>query len=176
MSKQLPEKSPQTRWVQTERAAHEAWAALLRQSPKAGELLHVLIARMGEHNAVVISQKTLAEIVGRSQRTISRAVKDLVDGNWIEVRQVGERGTVNAYVINDRVAWHGPRDGMRYSLFSASVVISEDEQPSEPSSEPLRRIPSLFPGERQLPVGEGLEPPSEPDLPGFEVDLPAKTE
>lgn len=176
MSKSLPDQPIQGRWVQTERAAHEAWAALIRKSSIAAELMHLLVGRMGDHNAVVISQGTLSELLGRSKRTVKRAVKDLVDDNWIEVRQIGDRGTVNAYVINDRVAWYGPRNGMRYSLFSATVVVSEDEQPSEPFSEPLRRLPTLFPGERQLPSGEGLEPPSEPDLPGFEVDLPAKPE
>jgi hypothetical protein len=29
-------------------------------------------------------------------------------------------------------------------------------------------------GERQMPVGDGLPPPSEPPLPGLEPDLPAK--
>lgn len=174
----LPTKKHKGNWVQTERAAHEAWAALLRSSPKAAELLHLLVARMGDHNAVVVSQGTLATMMGRSDRTVRRAVKDLVAGNWIELRQVGDRGTVNAYVVNDRVAWQGKREGLRYSLFSASVVISEAEQPGgavEPFSEPLKTLPTMFPGERQLPGGKGLAPPSEPDLPGMEPDLPSRT-
>src|SRR3546814_6297989 len=36
------------------------------------------------------------------------------DLNWIEVRRIGENGTVNAYVLNDRVVWSGPRVGLRY--------------------------------------------------------------
>ena len=36
----------------------------------------------------------------------------------------------------------------------------------------LRRIPSLFPGERQLPSGDGQGPPSQPALDGLEHDLP----
>ena len=173
----MPEQGVKGRWVQTERKAHEAWAALLRKSPRAAELLHVLVAQMGEHNAVVVSQGTLGAMMERSERTVRRAVRELEDGNWIEVRQIGDRGTVNAYVVNDRVAWHGRREGLRYSLFSAAVVVSEAEQPETPSerlSEPLRALPSLFPGEAQLPAGEGLEPPSEPDLPGMEPDLPSR--
>ena len=175
--KTLPQRPIRGHWVQTERAAHEAWAALLRQNPRAAEMLHLLVARIGDHNAVVISQKTLAELMGRSTRTIRRATKDLVEGRWIEVRQIGETGTVNAYVINDRVAWATGRDGLRYSLFSAAVVLSASEQPDEDdlgAQEPLRELPSLFPGERQLPTGDGLPPPSEPDLPGMEPDLPAR--
>lgn len=173
----LPETKPKGHWVQTEREAHEAWAALMRKSPRAAELLHLLVARVGDHNAVVVSQKTLAAIMDRNPRTIKRAVRDLVQGNWIEVRQIGDTGTVNAYVINDRVAWTGKREGLRYSLFSAAVVVSDAEQPDEAdlgAQEPLRELPSLFPGERQLPSGDGLAPPSEPAIPGLEPDLPAR--
>jgi len=173
----LPEKEPTGHWVQTEREAHEAWAALMRRSPRAAELLHLLVARMGEHNAVVISQTTLAKLMGRNKRTVGRAVKELVSGRWVELRQIGERGTVNAYVINDRVAWNGRRDGLRYSLFSAAVIISEEEQPDRAhleAQEPLRALPSLYPGERQLPAGDGLAPPAEPELPSLEADLPAR--
>jgi DNA-binding transcriptional MocR family regulator len=162
-------------WVQTERAAHEAWAVLMRQSPRAAELLHLLVARVGEHNAVVISQKTLAKLMGRHVNTVAKAAKELVAGNWVEIRQVGDRGTVNAYIVNDRVAWSGKRDGIRYSLFSASVVISDEEQPDREDlrdKPPLRRLPVLAATERQLPSGDGLPPPSEPELPEMEPDLP----
>lgn len=74
------------------------------------------------------------------------------------------------------MAWSGKRDGIRYSLFSAIVVLSEDEQPDRDQlgqQEPLRRVPSLFRDEKQLPSGDGLPPPAEPALPGMEVDLPA---
>jgi hypothetical protein len=137
--------------------------------------LHLLVARMGEHNAVVMSHGTMAQLMGRNRRTVQRALDVLTEGNWVEARQIGDRGTVCAYIVNDRVAWQGHRSGMRYSLFSAAVVVSDDEQPDQASlgaQSSLVRLPSLFPGERQLPSGEGLPPPSEPDLPGMEPELP----
>lgn len=173
----LPEKTSPGSWVQTEREAHEAWAALLRKSPRAAELLHLLVARVGQHNAVVISQKTLASLMGRHVNTVAAAIKDLVAGRCVEVRQVGDRGTVNAYVVNRNVVWSGPRDGIRYALFSAAVVVSDQEQPDKDAldgQKPLRALPTLYPGERQLPSGDGLPPPSEPSLPGLEPDLPAR--
>jgi len=147
----------------------------MRDSPNAAMLMHLLVARVGEHNAVVVSQKTMAKIMGRHVNTVKTAFKTLRDRNWIEIRQVGERGTVNAYIVNDRVAWTGKRDGIRYSLFSAAVVLSDEEQPDRDQlgqQEPLRKVPSLLHGERQLPSGDGLPPPSEPSLPGMEPDLP----
>lgn len=177
MSQKIPEKAPSGRWLQTERAAHEAWAKLISESPKAAQLMHLLVARIGEHNAVVISQKNLIRLMGVSRPTVQRAVKKLKDDLWIEVRQIGDRGTTNAYVINDRVAWVGKREGIRYSLFSAAVIISDDEQPDTDEldrQEPLRQIPSIGRGEQQLPMGPGLPPPSEPVFPGMEMDLPVK--
>ena len=37
----------------------------------------------------------------------------------------------------------------------------------------LRRIPTLYPGEMQLPSGPGDTPPSQPSIPGMEPDLPS---
>lgn len=173
----LPEKTPHGSWVQTERAAHEAWASLVAKAPKAAQLMHLLTARVHENNAVVISHKTLADLMKvKSITTVKTALSVLQEDRWIEIRQIGDRGTVNAYILNDRVAWSGARDGRRYSLFSATVVLSSEEQPDRDSlgqQAALRSIPGLLPGERQLPAGDGLPPPSEPALPGMEHDLPA---
>jgi DNA-binding transcriptional MocR family regulator len=166
-------------WVQTDRASHEAWAVLIKRSPLAATLMHLLAARVGDHNAVVISQKTLANLANASRRGVQSALKILEQDRWIELRQIGPTGTVNAHVLNDRVVWSGPREGLRYSLFSAVVVISDDEQPDRVDlgqQEPLRRLPSRRPGEQQLPTGEGLPPPVEQALPGLEPDLPATQE
>ncbi|MEE4209094.1 MAG: hypothetical protein V2I43_07505, partial [Parvularcula sp.] len=97
---QLPDRKSRGRWVQTERAAHEAWAALIRKSPLAAQVMHILTSQVGEHNAVVISQKVLADLVNASERGVRNALSLLKEDHWIEARQIGARGTVNAYIIN----------------------------------------------------------------------------
>ena len=167
---------PTGTWVQTERAAHERWSILAVENPRAAALLHVIIAKMGRHNALVASQETLSTLTKCSTRTVRRSLQVLKEENWIEIRQVGASGTVNAYIVNDRVAWSGARDGIRYSLFSAAVLVSDNEQPDNADigmQPPLEHIPSLQPGERQLPTGPGMPPPSQPSLDGLEPDLPA---
>lgn len=173
----LPEKRPKGRWVQTEREAHEAWARLIRKSPKAAELMHLITARIGDHNAVVMSIPTIMKLMDTSRPTVIRAINLLREDRWLETIQVGGSGTTNAYVVNDRVAWTGPRDGIRFSLFSAAVIATDDEQPDQTTigvQEPLRRLPQV--GERQMPNGDGLPPPSQPFLEGMEVDLPETPE
>lgn len=173
---QLPEKQPSGTWVQTERSAHEAWAKLIRKSPKAAELMHLITARLGENNAVVMSVPTIMELMQTSRPTVMRAISLLREDNWVQTVQVGGSGTTNAYVVNDRVAWNGKRDAIRFSLFSATVIVSSKEQPEDfeiQNKAPLRKVPSIYPGEQQLPNGEGLPPPSQPFLEGMEPDLPS---
>ncbi len=159
-------------WVQTDRAAHEAWAKLSK-IPSASAVMHILCANVGKYNSVVISQAELARLCDISIRSVKNAIAILKKNNWLEVRQLGSTSSVNAYIINDRVAWHGSRDGVRRSLFTATIVAVEDEQPDQDQLEnqpPLRKLPKI--GERQLPTGPGLDPPSEPALPGMEPSLP----
>lgn len=176
MSKSISERQKQSQWVQTERASHEAWATLSINSPKASALLHVLAANVGPDNAVVASQKLLAKMMRCHPETVKRALAELVAGNWIAVQRVG--GAPNVYVLNSRVIWYGARDGIRASRLHAVVLLDAEEQVDKGlanNQEPLRKVPDLFPGERQLPSGPGMDPPSQPSFSGFEPDLPAIT-
>jgi hypothetical protein len=169
-----PAKLTNGQWVQTERKAHEAWASLITRKPRAAILMHHLVAQMGHQNAVVISQKTLAKLMGVTDRTVRTAISDLVMERWIQVVKMNGPGTVAAYVVNDRVAFQGKRENLRYSIFSATVVADlEDQEPATLEHSDLRRIPSLYSGERQLPAGPGEDPPSQPALDGMEPELPA---
>jgi hypothetical protein len=176
--KVLPDKAKTAgTWVQTERQAHQRWAMLCMKNPRAGALLHMLAYKVGEHNAVVASQETLAELMGCSVSTVKRALVPLVEGNWVEVRHLGRAASVLAYVINDRVVWSGRRDGLKHSLFSANVLVSEKEQPDRDDlgkQAPLQPLPEM--GEIQIPHGDDLPPPSEPGLHGLEPNLPATPE
>ena len=156
------------------RATLEEWGALITRSPMAARVLMLMAARVGPHNAVVVSQPTLAALLGIHTNTVAKATKLLAEERWLEVRRVSGSGSTNAYVLNDRVVWSGPRDGLRYSLFSASVITSDAEQPDRDElgqQAPLRRLPRA--DEMQIATGPGLPPPSQPFLPDMEPELPA---
>jgi hypothetical protein len=160
-------------WVQTERKAHEAWADMIAKRPRAAQLMHRLVACMGQQNAVVISQKLLAQMMGVTDRTVRNAIADLVADRWISVVKLNGPGTVAAYVINDQVAWGEARQNLHTSVFSATVIADKSDQDSTLIGANLRRIPTLFHGDRQLPTGDGEDPPSQPSIPGLEPDLPS---
>lgn len=162
-------------FVMTERSAHEAWGRLAVQRPRAAALMHLLCSQMGTMNAVVVPQSVMAQMMGCSIETVKRAVRDLVERRWIEVVRLG-KGKEAAYVVNSRVAWGESRDKLRLSVFSATVIADFEDQDADALSGPdLRRIPTLYPGERQLAAGPGEPPPSQPAFDGMEPDLPALT-
>ena len=171
--------APKGTWVQVDRKVMEKWGKLCLRSPRASQIMMIIVGNIGRGNALIASQQTLAAMSGCSLRTVQYALKTLREENWLQTAQVGSNGKVNAYIVNDRVAWMGKREGIRYSLFSANVLVSEAEQPNASvldSNQPrLEEIPAMFQGERQLPSGDGLPPPSQPFFGGFEPDLPART-
>jgi len=152
------------------------------KSPRAAAVMHTFVARMGHQNAVVISQKLLAKLVGCNERTIRRAIEDLERDRWIQVVQIGPSGTVNAYVVNDTVAWGQKRDQkISVSIFSAAIVADAgDQNEFTLEGRQLRRVPVIYPPEQALPGGpgepgaqmllDGMEPviEGEPRFPDFE--------
>jgi len=170
----FPIESKQVTWVQTERATHEAWGRLTTRSPRAAAMAHYLVAHMERTGAVVASYALLSKITGMSVATVRRALDDLKADRWIEVVQIGGKGGANAYVINSRVAWALGRDKLHMAAFTARVIADASEQ-QQIDDTPLRRIPTLHPGELQLPSGPSEDPPSQPSIPGMEPDLPALT-
>lgn len=145
---------------------------LTTRSPRAAAMAHYLVANMESSGAVVASYATLAKITGMSVATVRRAIDDLKADRWVEVVQIGGKGGANAFVINSRVGWAQGRDKLHLAAFSARVIADREEQACIDDA-PLRRIPTLMPGERQLPSGPGEEPPSQPSIEGLEPDLPA---
>lgn len=151
-------------WVQTERNALKAISHLAATNPKAVSVLTAIMANMQRHNALVASYATLAKVSNCSPRTVRRAIAALKEGNWIQVRQIGEAGTVNAYIVNDRVAWTGQRDGIRYSLFSADILVTDAEQPSTlDETSPLLKLPRIM-----------KTPPQQIDMEAYINDLDKK--
>lgn len=173
MSSHISLARPGRQFVQTERQTHEQWAKLILQNNRSAQLMHVLCAQLDDTtNAVVIGQKTLAKLMGCSERTVRNALQPLVDGNWLQVVQIGCAGTVNAYVVNSTVAWTKGRDELHLSAFHARVIADgADQSPKTVAmTGKLRTVPLLYPPEEALPDGPG-EPGAQISIPGFEPVL-----
>lgn len=163
-------------FVQTERAAHEAWAKLVLKQPKAAALMHLLCSRMdASTNAVVCSHTILAELMNCCTRSIKNYLKSLESERWIQIVSLG-KGAANAYVVNSMVAWAKDREMLKHATFKAQVIVSADDQSPEALKADLRRIPVLFNGDMQIQSGESAEPPTQLLLDHVQHDLPSISE
>jgi hypothetical protein len=142
-------------FIQIEREALHEWARFMMKNQRAASVLGHMAALMDKQAAVVISQKTLAKLCRCGLNTAKRALDALEKGRWIQVVQLGPTGSVNAYVINSRVAWCDLRDNKKMAIFSARIVAdAEDQTVVTMSGDKLRRIPIVYPPEEALPAGE----------------------
>lgn len=150
-------------FVQITRGYLQDMRELSRRSPAAHQILWLLTERMNRTNAVVMSQATMAQILGYSASTIKRGVALLKTERWVQTVNIG---TANGYIVNSKVLWRD-KGGKRYASFFAEVVISADEQ-SRPVEEwdniELRQMPILRPNEQPLVDNGPLPPPDQQDL------------
>lgn len=171
-----PQDNKRGTWVQIDRSAHQAWAKLALSNPTASALMHCIIGNMGSQNALVISHKLLAKMIGKSVPTIKRALEHLENKNWIQSVKIG-KGKECAYIVNCRVAWSEKRDKLRYAQFSAQVLVDYEDQDLEKldfdrETGELRQIPILYPNDIPYPVGEDEPPPQQLAFEGLEQEMP----
>lgn len=80
------------------------------QSPLAAQVMHLLAARVGDHNAVVISQGTLAKLAGASRRgckTPLRFSNGNVGSNCVKLAIAAP-----SMLMSSMIVWFGPDHAM----------------------------------------------------------------
>ena len=155
------EKPPTYGWLQFEKKAIGELQKLAMASPAAMGTLMYLVNHMSRSNALVVSQKAIAEGVGTSRETVNKAIRYLADHNFVQVLKAGG---ATVYVVNSKVAWQGER-GARYAAFGADVIAIESEQDrSIDDDTQLKQIPILHDGERLHVGNEPMDPPDQGEL------------
>jgi len=171
-----PIKKDHTDFVQLTRGYLKDMRELSRRSPAAHQILWLLTERMNKTNAVVMSQATMASILGYSPSTIKRGVALLKNERWVQTVNIG---TANGYIVNAKVLWRD-HSGKRFASFFAEVVVSADEQ-NRPIEEwdnvELRQMPILRRTEEPLLDSAPLPPPDQQDLlPPDRIEFPHSRE
>ena len=157
----LGEKPSTFGWLQFEKKALKSLQELAIKSPAAMGTLMYMVNRMSRSNALVVSQQAIATELGIKRETVNKAIRFLVDHNFVQVIKAGGN---SVYVVNSRVAWQGER-GARYAAFGADVIAIESEQTSNlDDATPLKSVPKLYDGERLLVGNEEIDPPDQGEL------------
>jgi hypothetical protein len=125
-------------WLQFEKKGLQELRKLSLRAPTATAVLLYLATEMSRSNALAVSQAVIAGKLGVGIGSVNRAIKTLVEHNFIEVIKVGNLGV---YRVNTRVAWQGVR-GQRFAYFSAEILAVESEQERQIDDRPpLQPLP-----------------------------------
>ena len=98
-----------------------------------------MVNHMSRSNALVVSQAAIAKGIGAKRESVNRAVRYLVEHNFI---QVIKAAGASVYVVNSRVMWQGNRG----NAMQPSALTSWPSKASKirrPSSRPRRSSASL---------------------------------
>lgn len=95
-----------------------------QKSAKAGSLFLQLAKQMDKKGAVICSRDTLAALAQTDKNNVLRLVKILQDAGLLKTFKA--RG-IPVYAMNQDVVWRSDAIGKQYALFSANVIMSEDE-------------------------------------------------
>lgn len=108
------------------REGSPALRGLIAKSGVAAQIFIFLAEQMDRTNAVVASGTALSECLGISKGAVSKAVKLLVEENY--VIRLNSGGT-SVFALNDEYVWTAWASGKKTSMFrNASVLIAKSEQ------------------------------------------------
>ncbi|MGL5103483.1 MAG: replication/maintenance protein RepL [Plesiomonas sp.] len=152
-------------FVQLSRVYLKQWGQLVETNPLGARILFFFLEKMGRTtNAVVCSYKALGELTGYSRTSIAVSIKKLKEDKWIDTVKIG---SATAYCVNERVAWQAKKHERCYAMFSATVIATESEQPSDfndKAKEKLTYIPIVEIDERIVVGNDELPPPDQQDI------------
>ena len=136
----LGEKPNTYGWLQLEKKAAQELQKLIQASPTAASTLMYMVNHMSRSNALVVSQAAIAKGIGAKRESVNRAVRYLVEHNFI---QVIKAAGASVYVVNSRVMWQGNREGNAMQPSALTSWPSKASKIRRPSSRPRRSSASL---------------------------------
>lgn len=122
---------------------------LAKKDAKASVLLNLLLEYMDRENALMVSQKTLSELLDWSIPTIERKLRVLRDSNFIEVLKSGHS---NIYLVNASIAWTTYGNKREYAKLRGNILISQSEQEYRAKEKRFKQLDLLPIATRQKPT------------------------
>ena len=114
-------------FVQWDKSTIKPHRDLIQKNHVSAVILDLFVEHIDRSNTVIVSKKTIMEIIGYSRPTIDKAIKVLEFDKWVQVIKIG---SASAYKINHVAFWQGKQCN-QYSTFSSSVIVSANEQSNE---------------------------------------------
>lgn len=122
------EKKPESRenkdFVQLYRMNMNVITKMGKDNPHALAVFMFLMQHMDNMNALIVSMKSMQEILGFGRTTLSTSVKYLKENGYICVMK---SGTSNVYIMNPDIAWNSYANQKKYCKFQSNVLLSASE-------------------------------------------------
>ena len=124
MSDELKQNEKNGNFVQFYRDNMQAISKLAGKNPTAFQIFMFICVHMDGYNALMASYRVFEDYTGKSSRTVTRCIKDLYDGGYIDILK---SGTSNVYIINQAIAWTSYGNQKQYCKFNGNILISASE-------------------------------------------------
>lgn len=126
-------KSPYRSFTQVNDRHLPSIRQMIKDNPVAGQIFMFLVEHMEYRTGgVVASQELLQKVTDSSRTTVYRAVKYLIDKQFIGK---GKVGTANVYYINAAIAWHSYGKNHHFAVMNAAVLLDPEENPQLKTSQ-----------------------------------------
>lgn len=108
-------------FVMMQRDFLENVADLGMRDPIALRILLFIVKQMDHTNALAITMKDIAEILGIARQTVSKRMSLLVEEGWICALKFGRE---HIYTVNPDVAWTSYANQKKYCRFQTNVILA----------------------------------------------------
>lgn len=98
---------------------------LIAKNSLAGGIFFFFCENMNNNNSVACSSKVIEDYFDSSRMSVYRAIKLLKERNFISTSKMGN---INVYHLNEKLVWKKEKDKRKYAKFSATIILSEEEQ------------------------------------------------
>lgn len=99
-------------------------AKISRENSTAIEVLMFFFENMDDYNVIMVSQQTIADSIGASKRTVTRAIKVLEENGAIGI---GKISNANVYLINPEIAWQKAYKQRAVAKMKGVMILGKEE-------------------------------------------------
>lgn len=112
------------KWAQLNMDEIPNLRALNQQYSTACSVLLFMIEKMDRTNAFSCSHSTMAKVLKISESSVRRAIRYLLEQNFIDVIRVPGREAL--YYINGNLAWKAFGEDQKFAEFKATIVVPRE--------------------------------------------------
>ena len=102
----------------------ETLSKVSERSSTSISILMFFLENMDDYNTIMVSQKVIADTLGKTRQTISSGIKILEEENVLGIGKVGQ---ANVYIINPNIAWQKANKQRGMVNLKGNILLGKSE-------------------------------------------------